>query len=94
MLLVYLACAPLAWLLAVFMIGLADEPSHPHTQAQLDAGLRIGTGAAIVIGLVGAMVLLIPLARRKLGIRTLGHVLILASAVSAGMFVGFYVGLG
>ena len=94
MLLVYLACAPLAWGTMVFMIALGDDPSHPHTQAQIDAGFRTSIGVATVVTLVGAVVLMIPLARRTLGIRKLGHALIMDGAVASGAFVGFVVGLG
>ena len=73
MLLAYLACAALAWGTAVVMIGLGDDPSNPHTGAELDAAFRTATGVAILITLVGAVVLLIPLARRTLGIHTIGR---------------------
>jgi hypothetical protein len=95
MLLAYLACAPLAWGIAVVMIGLGgDDPSHPHTSAELDAGFRMGTGVAIVVAVMGAVVLLVAPARRRLGIRSVVHVLFVDCAVAAGMFAGFFVGLG
>jgi hypothetical protein len=94
MLLVYLACAPLAWGMAVSMIALGYEPSDPPTEAQVDAAFRTGTVVAIVVTLVGAVVLSIPLARRMLGLRTLGRVLlILDGAVAAGMLFGVILSL-
>ena len=76
------------------MIALGGDSPDPKPQAQVDTAFRTGTGVAIVVTLVGAVVLLIPLARRKLGIRTIGRVLLmLDGAVGAGMFVGFVVGL-
>jgi hypothetical protein len=93
MLLVYLACAPLAWGSMLFMVGLNDDPSHPRTTAQVDAAVRTATKVAIVVALVGAVVLLIPLARRSLRIRTIGRALvILDGAVAAGTFFGFVYG--
>jgi len=60
------------------------------TGAQVDAAVRTATEVAIVVALAGAVVLLIPLARRVLGIRTVGRViLILDGAVAAGAFFGF-----
>lgn len=95
MLLAYLACAPPAWGATAFMIGLNDDPSNPHTGAQMDAAFRTATGVAIVVTLVGAVVLLIPLARRTLGINTIGRaILMLDGAVGASTFVGFAVALG
>jgi hypothetical protein len=47
------------------MIGLGDDPSNPRTGAQPDAAFRTATSVAIVVTLVGAVVLLIPLARRQ-----------------------------
>jgi hypothetical protein len=68
------------------MIALGYEPSGPPTKAQVDAAFRTGTVVAIVVTLVGAVVLLISLARRTLGLRTFGRVLlILDGAVAAGM---------
>jgi hypothetical protein len=73
--------------------GLNDDPSHPRTVAQVDAAARTATKVAIVVTLVGAVVLLIPLARRMLGIRTIWRaVLILDGAVAAGTFFGFIYG--
>jgi hypothetical protein len=92
-LLVYLACAPLAWGSMLFMMGLNDDPSHPRTTAQVDAAVRTATKVAIVVALVGAVVLLIPLARRTLRINTFGRaILILDGAVAAGTFFGFVYG--
>jgi uncharacterized OB-fold protein len=93
MLLAYLACAPLAWGAMLLMMGLNDDPSHPRTGAQVDAAVRTATKVAIVVALVGAVVLLIPLARRTLRIRTIGRaILILDGAVAAGTFFGFAYG--
>ena len=93
MLLVYLACAPLAFGSMLLMMGLNDDPSHPRTGAQVDAAVRTATKVAIVVALAGAVVLLIPLARRALRIRTIGRaVLILDGAVAAGTFFGFVYG--
>jgi hypothetical protein len=93
MLLVYLACAPLAFGSMLFMMALDDDPSNPRTGAQVDAAVRTATKVAIVVALVGAVVLLIPLARRTLRIRTTGRaILILDGAVAAGTFVGFVYG--
>jgi uncharacterized OB-fold protein len=90
---VYLACAPLAWGSTLLMVGLNDDPSHPRTGAQVDAAVRTATKVAIVVALVGAVVLLIPLARRTLRIGTFGRaVLILDGAVAAGTFFGFVYG--
>jgi hypothetical protein len=93
MLLAYLACAPLAWGTTLGMSGLNDNPSDPRTGAQVEAAARTATKVAIVIALVGAVLLLIPLARRMLGIRTIWRaVLILDGAVAAGTFYGFVYG--
>jgi predicted nucleic acid-binding Zn ribbon protein len=93
MLLAYLACAPLAWGLMLFMLNLNDDPSDTRTGAQVDAALRTATKVAIVVALVGAVVLLIPLARRMLRIRTIGRaIVILDGAVAAGTFFGFAYG--
>ena len=93
MLLAYLACAPLAWGSMLFLVALNDDPSNPRTGAQVDAAVRTATEVAIVVALVGAVVLLIPLARRTLGIRTVGRaILILDGAVAAGTFFGFAYG--
>jgi uncharacterized OB-fold protein len=93
MLLAYLACAPLAWGAMLLMMGLNDDPSHPRTGAQVDAAVRTATEVASVVALAGAVVLLIPLARRALRIRTIGRVvLILDGAVAAGTFFGFVYG--
>ena len=93
MLLAYLACAPpAAWVTSVFMISLETGTTFPKRQArtQIDAAFRTGAVVAIVVTLVGAAVLLIPLARRRLGIRTIGRTLLmLDGAVAAGMAVGF-----
>ena len=90
MLVAYLVCAPLAYGSMLLMMGLNDDPSHPRTGAQVDAAVRTATEVAIVVALAGAVVLLIPLARRVLGIRTVGRViLILDDAVAAGTFFGF-----
>jgi hypothetical protein len=95
MLLAYLACAPLAWGTTLGLSGLNDDPSNPRTGAQVDAAARTTTKVAIVITVVGAVVLLIPLARRTLGIRTIWRaILILDGAVAAGTFVAFAVALG
>jgi hypothetical protein len=95
MLLAYLVCAPLAWGLTLFMMGLNDDPSDTHTSAEWDAAIRPATEVAIVVALVGAVVLLIPLARRRLGIRTIWRaVLILDGAVAASTVIGFVVALG
>jgi hypothetical protein len=54
-----------------------------------------GCSVAIVVTRIGAVVLLIPLARHTLGIRTIGRaILMLDGAVGAGTFVGFAVALG
>jgi hypothetical protein len=59
----------------------------------VDAAVRTATKVAIVVALVGAVVLLIPLARRTLRISTFGRaVLILDGAVAAGTFFGFVYG--
>jgi len=72
------------------MLGLNDDPSHPRTGAQVDAAVRTATEVAIAVALVGAVVLLIPLARGTLRIHTLGRaILILDGAVAAGTFFGF-----
>ena len=93
MLLAYLACAPLAWGAMLLMMGLNDDPSHPRTGAQVDAAVRTATEVAIVVALVGAVVLLIPVARRTLHIRTIGRaILILDGAVATGTFFGFVYG--
>ena len=64
----------------------------PQARAQIDAAFRTGAGVAIVVTLVGAVVLLIPQARRTLRIRTIGRALLmLDGAVAAGMAVGFAV---
>jgi len=93
MLVVYLACAPLAFGSMLLMLGLNDNPADPRTGAQVDAAVRTATEVAIVVALAGALVLLIPLARRALRIRTVGRaVLILDGAVAAGTFFGFAYG--
>ena len=93
MLLAYLACAPLAWGTTLGMSGLNDNPSDPRTGAQVEAAARTATKVAIVIALVGAVLLLIPLARRMLGIRTIWRaILIRDGAVAAGTFYGFVYG--
>ena len=77
------------------MIALGDDPSNPHTTAEVDAGVRTATKVAIVVTLVGAVVLLIPMARRSLGIRTIWRaVLILDGAVVASTLVGYLAALG
>jgi hypothetical protein len=93
MLLAYLACAPLAFGSMLFLMALDDDPSNPRTGDQVDAAVRTATKVAIVVALVGAVVLLIPLARRTLRIRTIGRaILILDGAVAAGTFFGFAYG--
>jgi uncharacterized OB-fold protein len=93
MLLVYLACAPLAFGSTLLMMGLNDDPSNPRTGAQVDAAVRTATKVAIVVALAGAVVLLVPLARRALRIRTIGRaIVILDGAVAAGTFFGFAYG--
>ncbi len=93
MLLAYLVCAPVAFGSMLFMMGLNDDPSHPRTGAQVDAAVGTAAKVAIVVTLVGAVVLLIPLARRTLRIRTIGRaILILDGAVAAGTFFGFAYG--
>lgn len=94
MLLAYLACVPLAvWGTAWFMIDLETGTTFPapEAQAQIDAAFRTGAGVAIVVTLVGAVVLLTPVARRKLGVRTIGQAVLMDGAVAAGMAVGFAV---
>lgn len=93
MLLAYLVCAPLAYGSTLLMMGLNDDPSHPRTGAQVDAAVRTATKVAIVVALIGAVVLLIPLARRVLRIRTIGRAIVmLDGAVAAGTFFGFVYG--
>jgi hypothetical protein len=93
MLVAYLACAPLAFGSMLLMMGLNDDPSHPRTGAQVGAAVRTATKVAIVVALAGAVMLLIPLARRALRIRTIGRaILILDGAVAAGTFFGFAYG--
>ena len=95
MLLAYLACAPVAaWVTAIFMSSLETGTTFPTPEegAQIDAADRTGAGVAIIVTVVGAAVLLIPLARRTLGVRTIGRALLmLDGAVAAGMAVGFAV---
>jgi hypothetical protein len=95
MLLAYLACAPLAaWVTAIFMGSYETGTTFPTPEqgAQIDAAARTGAGVAIVVTVVGAVVLLIPLARRTLRIRTIPPMLpMLDGAVAAGMAVGFAV---
>jgi len=93
MLLAYLVCAPLAYGSTLLMMGLNDDPSHPRTGAQVDAAVRTATKVAIVVALIGAVVLLIPLARRVLRIRTIGRAIVMFDgAVAAGTFFGFVYG--
>jgi len=93
MLLVYLACAPVAYGSMLLMVGLNDDPSHPRTGAQVDAAVRTATKVAIVVALAGALVLLIGPARRAFRIRTVVRaILILDGAVAAGTFFGFAYG--
>ena len=95
MLLAYLACAPLAaWVTAIFMGSYETGTTFPTPEqgAQIDAAARTGAGVAIVVTVVGAVVMLIPLARRTLRIRTIPPMLLmLDGAVAAGMAVGFAV---
>ena len=93
MLFAHVICAPLAFGTMLFMMGLNDDPSNPRSTAQVDAAVRTATKVAIVVALVGAVLLLIPLARRTLRIRTIGRaILILDGAVAAGTFFGFVYG--
>jgi hypothetical protein len=90
MLVASLVCAPLAWGSMLFMMALNDNPSDHRTGAQLDAAARTATKVAIVVALVGAVVLLIPLARRTLRIHTIWRaILIIDGAVAAATFWSF-----
>jgi hypothetical protein len=85
-----MVCAPLAWGSMLIMMNLNDNPSDPRTGAQVDAAARTATKVAIVVALVGALVLLIPRARRTLRIHTIGQaILIVDGAVAAATFWSF-----
>lgn len=95
MLLVYLFCAPVVWGMMMFMIALSgggSDPSRPLTSDQFFAAFRTSIEWSILVGVLGAVILLVPPARRRLRINGFGQVVLLDGGVAVATLVGFLVG--
>ena len=89
----YLAGAPVAY--GVGLVGTAfdDDSERPITTDQYYSAVQTGTSVAVVVAAVGAVVILTPWLRSRLGIRSWGRVALVDATVCIGMIVGFVVGL-